>query len=271
MARKGESEPKKKIAWVSVFGYLFRFTIGAVVVVGAVYGLHRTETFLVRDARFRFVGPEYGFESPSLQVQGVRYTSRTAVLRVFSPDFGRSVYLLPLKQRRAELKALDWVKDASISRIWPNKVLVKVEERQPVAFVQVPVDRFSRVAMIDGEGKILQQPAQAAFHLPVLAGLKPDDTEPVRREYIGRLLYALKEMSNSADRISELDVRNRHDLVITAKMDRRAVTLMMGDRNFGSRVSNFISHYPEIQRRMPGAWKFDLRLDDRITAVEEKE
>lgn len=262
---------EKRTSWLAVIGYTVRFTLMAAVLIGGIFVIQRAEQFLVRDARFRFIGPEYGFDSPSLQIQGVKYASRTQVLRVFAPDFGRSVYLLPLGQRRAQLKALDWVKDASITRIWPNRVLVRIEERQPVAFVQVPVDRFTRVALIDDDGRILQQPPHSPFKLPVLSGAKADDPEPVRREYVGRLQYVLKDLGKLADRVSEFDVRDRQDLVITAKMESRAVMLLMGDHNFGARLSGFINHYQEIERRMPGTWKFDLRLDDRITAVEERQ
>ena len=44
---------------------------------------------------------------------------------------------------------------------------------------------------------------------------------------------------------------------------------MLGNRNFLTRLRNFVSHYPEIQKRLPSAVTFDLRLDDRITALRE--
>jgi hypothetical protein len=53
---------------------------------------------------------------------------------------------------------------------------------------------------------------------------------------------------------------------IIAKMDNRAVELIMGDGNFGRRYRNFVSHYREMQRRSPGVRLFDLRLADRIAA-----
>ena len=43
---------------------------------------------------------------------------------------------------------------------------------------------------------------------------------------------------------------------------------MLGDRNFSTRLTNFLNHYPDIHRKMPQATSFDLRLDDRITGLE---
>ena len=44
---------------------------------------------------------------------------------------------------------------------------------------------------------------------------------------------------------------------------------MLGERNFSSRLENFLEHYPDIHRKMPQASTFDLRLDDRITGLED--
>jgi hypothetical protein len=43
---------------------------------------------------------------------------------------------------------------------------------------------------------------------------------------------------------------------------------MLGNQRYLSRLKNFLTNYPEISRRLPNARLFDLRLDDRITAVE---
>ena len=50
--------------------------------------------------------------------------------------------------------------------------------------------------------------------------------------------------------------------------DGRILTLLLGDRNFAVRYGNFLSHYAQIQQRLPGAAVLDLRLEDRITVVE---
>ena len=62
------------------------------------------EQFLIRDPRFFLPGPaDYGLESPNLEIEGIHYASRVSVLNVFLRDFGRSLYLLPLADRRKAL------------------------------------------------------------------------------------------------------------------------------------------------------------------------
>jgi hypothetical protein len=57
------------------------------------------------------------------------------------------------------------------------------------------------------------------------------------------------------------------NLKVTVQPDDRVVTLLLGGQRFRRRLENFFHHYADIKRRLPDARAFDLRLEDRITAV----
>ncbi len=268
MARKPEPSSKSR-SWLPVLGYSLRIAVAGVLLVGGLYGLNRAERFLVRDSRFTFIAPDFGLESPSLHLEGVKYASRMQVLRVFAPDFGRSVYLLPLARRREMLQQLDWVKDASISRIWPDRIYVRIHERDPVAYVHVQVDRAARISLIDADGVLLQQPPRVRFELPVATGIRADDSQTARRDKVRRLLLFMKDLGPLGGRVSEVDVSDRGNIKITSNAGQHAIVLWMGDQNFAGRLQSFNNHYADIQKRLPGAATLDLRLDDRITVVED--
>jgi len=119
----------------------------------------RLERFLISASRFVMAAPPaYGDASPSLVIQGIEHVSRARVMNIFDPDFGRSVYLVPLAERRRALLEIDWVKKASVSRIWPNTIMVKIVERQPVAFVKPPASEQGAApfVLIDEQGVILR-------------------------------------------------------------------------------------------------------------------
>ncbi len=65
----------------------------------------------------------------ALAIQGLHYASRAKVQRVFAEDFDRSIFSVPLEERRRRLLAIDWVEDASVSRIWPDRLVVRIRER----------------------------------------------------------------------------------------------------------------------------------------------
>ena len=174
---------------------------------------------------------------------------------VFSEDIGRSVYSIPLADRQETLRAVDWVKDATVARMWPNRLQVRVEERVPVAFVTLG----SKFALIDEDGVILPQ-AAGRFGLPVLSGVKAKDPIEVRRERVKRMMRLLHDLGDQGRNLSEIDVSDGDDVKVMEPRDVRVVTLLFGDRNFNLRYQNFTRNYPEIKRRLPDAATLDLRL-----------
>ena len=51
---------------------------------------------------------------------------------------------MPLAERRRRLLAIDWVEDASVSRLWPNRVLVRITERKPGGLRESAADSQER-------------------------------------------------------------------------------------------------------------------------------
>ncbi len=241
-----------------------RVIIGAVVMVAGLYGFHRTEQFLIRDPHFALSGIEGG-AIPALRIQGGPHVARRAMQQVFQNDVGSSVYTLPLEDRAVSLRAVDWVKDASVARVWPNLLMIRITERKPVAFVTLTASRFG---LIDEDGVILPPPADR-FHLPVLRGVRPGDPAPQRRDRVRRMLRMLGELGPSGNQISEVDVTDPANLKVSQPHQGRVVTLHLGDQNFGARYRNFTAHFQEIREKLPDATTLDLRLEDRITVVDQ--
>jgi cell division protein FtsQ len=267
------AESKSKPRPVSATRLLLRYggiaVAAGVVLSGCIYASERFEQFLIRDPRFFLPGPpDYGLESPNLELHGVKYASRQQILRFFDPDYSRSLYLFPLAARRRSLLGVHWVHDASIARIWPDRVVVDITERKPAAFIRLPAESMVRWALIDDEGVILDPPAKASFQLPVLAGVTAAENQEKRGIRVRRMKRLMKDLGPLADNVSEVDAGDLDDLKITEQVKGGAVLLMLGNRNFSSRLTNFLDHYPDIHRKMPQATSFDLRLDDRITGLE---
>jgi cell division protein FtsQ len=178
------------------------------------------------------------------------------------------LYLFPIATRRHTLLGVRWVHDASIARIWPNRVIVQIAERKPAAFVKLPAESMVRWALIDEEGVILEPPVKASFQLPVLAGVMGGESQEKRGTRVRRMQRLMRDLGPLAGNVSEVDATDLDDLRITERAGGNAVFLMLGDRNFSSRLRNFLDHYSDIHRKMPQATSFDLRLDDRITGLE---
>lgn len=247
------------------------FTSAGVVAVflAAMFCTYKADQFFAVDSHFTFSGPpEDGDPNPALRIEGLEHTPRAKVVQIFAGDFGRSLYRIPLAERRRNLLALDWVNDASVARLWPDRVEVRVEERKPVAFVQLQDASGTHMALIDNQGVLLEMPARAHFDLPVLTGVRAQQSEHDRQSRVRRAMRLVRDLAAMSGSISEIDVSDPENLKVTQQVEDQAVVLMLGNQHFSSRVQNFVSHYADIHRRLPNASIFDLRLDDRITAVE---
>jgi len=253
MARETK-KPAPKFRWQLWLG----LTLLLVVCVSTAMAGLRVRQFALEDKQFELSRDH----KDALTIQGMNFTSRAKVLRVFSFDFGHSVFAVPLAERRRRLLAIDWVEDASVSRIWPDRLVVRIKERTPVAFVLFR----SNVWLIDSHGILLDPPPQAQFAFPVLSGVKEEDPEASRREKVHCLSRVMDDLGYLAKDVSEVNAADPDNIRIIAQLDQHAVELIIGHNNFGRRFQNFLNHFPEIQKHSPNAKIFDLRLDDRITA-----
>jgi cell division protein FtsQ len=259
-AATGALPAEKTVRISSLLPRLIAGTLtAALVLIGTLGAYHRVVQLLIRDPRFTLDDLEN-----ALLVTGAEHASHRAVEAVFADDYGRSVYEVPIGDRRMTLKTVDWVKEATVARIWPNRLVARITERKPVAFITLT---SGRAALIDEDGVILPQ-ARDRFALPVLAGVRASDPLARRRERVGILLGFLSEIGEQGHEISEVDVSDRDNLKIQQPYEGRVVTLLLGNRHFLLRYQNFRSHIAEIKRKLPGASTLDLRLEDRITVVE---
>src|SRR6185436_18370651 len=140
----------------------------------------------------------------SFTILGLSHASRARVTRVFETDFGKNIFTIPIDERRRKLLAVDWVEHASVSRIWPNRLIVRIWERQPIAFVNLTPQgaRTSRLALIDAYGVILDRPERLDFSSPILSGVHENQSERERQERVRHYTRLMKELGPLAKKLS---------------------------------------------------------------------
>jgi cell division protein FtsQ len=243
-------------------------TFGLLIVILA---FQRAERFLNEDPRFLLHRPDLGSKlSPDLRLGGVQRAQPQAIRAVFRKDEGESVFRIPLEERRKKIEEIKWVRRASVSRVWPNLIDVRLEERVPVAFVQLTSRRKGeqqgRVSLIDEEGELLPVIPGANYALPMVTGIREEQQPAARAARVRLMRKFLNDLGDLGKSVSEIDVCKEDNIRVVYPMDGRAITLSMGGDQFQSRLKRFLHYYPEIQKKMPEVVGLDLRLEDRITA-----
>jgi cell division protein FtsQ len=242
---------------------VLRISIWSAIFGSVAYAGMQVRSFMLRDPRFSL---ECAAGCKGIEVQGAVYSSLARIHAVFAQDAGKSVFDIPLDERRRHLLAIDWVRDATVMRVWPDKIRITIDERRPIAFASLPMAHSARhwLALIDENGVLLSIPPRARFALPVLSGISEDQTEAARQKRVEAMQHLLADLGSQAKEISEINAAALEDLRVVAGVDGHAVELWLGDQHYRSRYHNFVTHYRQIHEDSPQASIFDLRLDDRI-------
>jgi cell division protein FtsQ len=204
------------------------------------------------------------------------YISAAVVSQVFSTDVGRSVYRVPLEERRQELLALPWVASAYVMRAWPNHLRVLATERKPVAFVRLGAQRpadsdvppRAPLSLIDREGVLLPLPAHGNFAFPVLSGVTAAQALPERRKRVGVLLAVLTDLDSEtpprSGEISEMDLSDPSDAAVTASVSGSAVLVHLGSNNFLARYKYFLENLDHWRDQYRTVRSVDLRFEKQV-------
>jgi Cell division septal protein len=109
-----------------------------------------------------------GFQVKDILVVGRDATPRQALLDALDVGYGDAIIGVDLQTARERLLALPWVKSASVERVLPDTLIIRLSERRPVALWQ---QQRGQYAVIDREGNILDNDTAGSFtDLLVVAG-----------------------------------------------------------------------------------------------------
>lgn len=108
-----------------------------------------------------------GFVVDNIVVVGNRYAARQALLEALSINPGTPLLFVDLLAASARVEALDWVRAVELRRQLPDRLLLRIYERDPVALWQ----RGGTFTLVDDQGQpFTETPVQLFDHLPVLVG-----------------------------------------------------------------------------------------------------
>ena len=247
-ARSGRSRGSRTLPW----GWIALAIVALGGLGGAVWGVRR---ILLNDPHF--------FLS-SVELRGRQYAAASEVEDRFVSDRGRSLLRVPLDERRRAIEEVSWVRSAAVTRVFPDRIAVAIEERVPVAFVWTP----DGIALIDPEGVILDLPPQASFTFPVVRGVTADEPPEKRRAKM-ELFMAMRNDFDRAegrlrDEISEVDLSDPQDARVVVADSAGAVLLHLGNEDFLSRYVLYASQIGQWKQKFANVQSVDLRFEGQV-------
>lgn len=219
--------------------------------------------------RYVAQGDQFRLEEDGLVVTGLERVDEQRVRSVFADDIGKSLLHTPLEARRIAALAVPWVAEAAVVRLWPDRIWLDIRERRPLAFVRVPAKRGGlELRMIDDRGVFLDPLSGEEFDLPVIDGVDPDSPRPEREKRVLLFEALMKDLDaeepHYSGRISQIDVRDPANAVVTVIEGEDVVELEMGDKKFRHRFQVYLQYIDSWKQQFGKIASVDLRVKDQV-------
>jgi cell division protein FtsQ len=247
--------PKKTARWLKTGGV----ALSVVLVCGGLWKW--AEHYATHSPRFHVDS------SDAVEISGVRNAPRAPVMDVAGDYLGRNIFYPSLDETKRKLEQIPWVEHASVMRLLPNRVAFTIEERTPVAFVQIA----SRVSLIDANGVVMGMPAnrQTRYSFPVIRGIT--ETEPLSSRAAAMKIYnRLVGELGSADganyirQLSEVDLSDPEDVKVTANDPGGTMVVYLGKSDFLPRYKLYVAHIAEWRRQFQNLQSVDLKFEGQM-------
>ncbi len=193
-----------------------------------------------------------GFRIASIAMTGERHVSREEILSAAGVTGTTSLLFLDVEDARDRLKADPWIADATVLKLYPDRLQIDIKEREAFALWQ----QAGRVSVVAGDGTVLEPYVNPRLiRLPLVVGLGA----AARSKEILALLDRYPDLRDQvraavliAERRWNLRLRNGLDIRLPeTEVEQALLTLASLDRDKKLLSRDIVA--------------VDLRLSDRVT------
>jgi cell division protein FtsQ len=158
---------RNAMRWGAFWSVLLGLFFLTVTVAGLFSGGHVAAAVAGLERGFNGMMADAGFTVDDITVTGVINTQGRDVTRRLNFKRGDLMLNVDVNEARARVESLPWVKSAQVRRVWPNRIVIRIEERRPIA-------RWlhnGRHFVVDSDGRIVGVTHERGFvALPLLSG-----------------------------------------------------------------------------------------------------
>lgn len=220
----------------------------------------------------------FAIQQIDMQTDGM--ISKEQLVRWSGARVGQNLLALDLAGVKHDLEMVPMIQSASVERILPGTLRVRVTEREPIAQAVVLRERkgggFEQaVFQLDGEGYVVLplDPSQRILplgepmdQLPVIDGVNASEFQPGRRIDLPQVQAAMRfitcfgqsPMSGLAD-LKRVDVSNPSVLIVTTG---QGAEITFATDNFEKQIGRWQKIHDQCLRENKNIGTLDLAVDD---------
>ncbi len=141
--------------------------LGGTAACGAVRGGAYADFVATQGALPDIVAKAAGFPIKAITITGTRELTEAEILDMAGVGPRNSLVFLNVADVRTRLKSVPLIKDANVSKLYPNRLLIEIEERQPTALWQ----KDGLVSLVAADGTPIDDLKDPRFQrLPLVVG-----------------------------------------------------------------------------------------------------
>jgi cell division protein FtsQ len=195
------------------------------------------------------------FEVQKLSVLGARRVRESQVLAKVGFEAGTNVFRANLDEIRRSVEELDWVRYASVQRVLPDQIIIRLVEREPIGLTRIQ----SEIYQFDADGKILDIDSPAGANFPILDGLRAGDRKG-NQQKVETYRKVMEEVGQTS--LSEIHINEAGEVTVVSASEPVSINLGAGD--FRNRWVRYLQLRPQIQQQYPEAVRVDLRFKNQV-------
>lgn len=192
-----------------------------------------------------------------INVQGdLSYVSQQAVQERIAPYSNARFFSIDLTGMRTELEQMPWIAHAEVRRVWPDQVVIRLEE-------QLPIARWGEAQLLNNQGQAFAPRELANYeHLPQLFGPQRAQQQVMQQYQV--LSQMLRPLGFSIVRL-ELRERGSWFLTTGAGSAGPGIDLLLGRDHLVEKMRRFIAIYDKtLKDQITNIARVDLRYSNGL-------
>jgi len=172
------------------------------------------------------------FPIKGVKVFGLRHLEHGEVQELVTPFVSKGFFGVDVDQIKEQLIQLPWVAKAVVRRVWPDGVIIAVNEKKPIAL-------WNNTSILSASG-VLFSPPQKTYpqNLPQLAG--PAGEHLLMAQFYAKMNSVLLPLHVKITRL-ELTPSMAWNLTLDSGMK-----MSIGHKDVLTRLNHFVKVYPKI-------------------------
>lgn len=213
-----------------------------------------------------FIMTSQFFVLSHVSLEGNKKVSRKELLKKAGIHSDSNIFSLNIEEAGKSIGEMPWVKTVSMGREFPDKLKIRIEEREPLAMI-----KFKELYYVDEESNVFAKAdSETGFDFPVVAGLEKKDLLKGRKDTFSRLDKGLAFLKSIRDREGAFSWASVSELIVDKKGGITVYTIgsgipvYLGKVSYEKRLVRAEKTLSDLQKRGIKARLIDADFIDKV-------